>query len=89
MQGKGLDRAEELALALAALDEAAGPQAALVSFTVDAASAPEPSARLKARATVTRATRTLMFIAAEVSEAQGAPTLVLSAVYRLPERAAA
>mgnify|MGYP001809541382 FL=1 len=89
MQGKGLDRAEELALALAALDEAAGADAALVSFSVDAAGAPQAGPVLKAQAKVTRATRTLVFLTAEVFEAPGTPTLVLSAVYRRPEPTAA
>ncbi|MBU6408259.1 MAG: hypothetical protein KGS44_14195 [Alphaproteobacteria bacterium] len=84
MRGKGLDRAEELALALAALDEAAGPEAALVSLSCDAAGAPKPAARLQALARVTRATKTLLFLAAEVSEPSSDPTFVLSAVYRRP-----
>jgi hypothetical protein len=82
MQGKGLDRADELAMALAALDEAAGADAALVSFTVDASGAPKPSAKLQATAKVSRATRTLIFLAAEVSEPGAPPTMALSAVYR-------
>lgn len=82
MRGKGLDRAEELALALAALDEAAGPEAALVSLSCDVAGVPKPAASLQACARVTRATKSLLFLAAEVSEPSGDPTVVLSAVYR-------
>jgi acyl-coenzyme A thioesterase PaaI-like protein len=80
MNAKGLDRAEELALALAAMDEAAGPKAWLVSFTVDAATG-APAAKAQAR--VTRSTRTLAFLEADVCDAEGRLTLAASAVYRV------
>jgi len=82
MNAKGLDRAEELALALAALDEAAGATALLVSLTVDAAPASDRPVHAQAR--VTRATRTLAFLEADVRDADGRLTLAASAVYRLP-----
>ena len=83
MNAKGLDRAEELALALAAMDEAAGPTACLVSFTVDAATAPTHAAHAQAR--VVRSTRTLVFLEADVKDAEGRLTLAASGVYRLAQ----
>ena len=82
MQGQGLDRAEELALALAALDKAAGEGAALVSFSMDTGVPARGSDKLSAAARMTRETRTLLFLEADVADADGRLTMALSAVYR-------
>jgi hypothetical protein len=83
MQGKGLARAEELALVLAALDEAAGPGAHFVSLSIEAAQTSAGAANATAR--VTRASRTLTFLEADVQDAEGRRTLTASAVYRIAQ----